>query len=50
MGVSCNHVRRMECDLNDDKADGLLFGSWKERSVTDFLALRLNSFKFIYMQ
>lgn len=50
MVVNCNHVRRMECDLNDDKADGLLFRSWKERSVTNFVVSKLNSFKLIYLQ
>lgn len=47
MVVSCNHAIRMECDLNDDKTDGSLFSSWKERLVTYFLASTLNSFKLI---
>lgn len=50
MVVNCNRDRGMECDLNDDKTDGLLFSSWKERSVTNFLVSKLNSFKLIYLQ
>lgn len=41
MVTNFNYVGRMECDLDDDKADGLLLSKWKERLVTDLVS-RLN--------
>jgi hypothetical protein len=30
-----NYVRRMQCDLDDDKADGLLLSKWKEGKISN---------------
>lgn len=38
MVINFNYVRRIECDLDDVKADGLLLSKWKERLVTDLVS------------
>lgn len=45
MVINFNYVRRMECDLDDDKADGLLLSKWKKRLVTDLVS----RFSFIHI-